>query len=210
MTNEIMNTADIDEAQHDGSSEPSDVRTDMSATHEAEGKGIEFHVSMHDYTMRDMETLIIEAAAFQIVGKFGKDRMTKAIEEKCIELIDRKARTALDQVTTEIIDQPITPKYGDKKPVTMREFIGLVGREYLAEIVDGRGEKSSDSWGRGTQPRIQYLVEQVMERKFKDEITKATTTVIVALQKETRAALNEFLAGEKARLSAALAKEVTP
>lgn len=210
MTNEIMNTCDIDEALHDGSEEPGNVRTDMSATHEPEGKGIEFHVSMHDYTQRDMEALIVEAAAFQIIGRFGKDHLAKAIEARCIELIDTKARAALDKVTTEIIDQPLTPQFGDKKPITMREFIGLTGREYLARIVGRDGKPETDHWSSSKQPRLQYIVQQAMDRKFEDEIAKATNSVIVALQKETKAALDVFLVSEKARLSAALAKLTMP
>lgn len=208
--NEIISTGDIEEASYDGHGEPSDVRTDMVATVKAERKGIEFHVSMRDYTMDDMQSLIVEAAAFQIIGRFGKDQLVKAIEAKCIELIDNKAKAALEKVTTEIIDQPITPKFGDKKPVTMREFIGLTGREYLAELVGNDGSPNTDHWSSSKQPRLQYLVWQTMTRQFKDEITKATSSVIVALQKETKAALDKFLAGEKLRLTEALTKVTAP
>uniref|UniRef100_UPI0011848CFC hypothetical protein n=1 Tax=Mesorhizobium amorphae TaxID=71433 RepID=UPI0011848CFC len=68
MTNEIVSTHDLAETEWDGHSEPQDVDTAMVATKEPEGKGIEFHVSMRDYTFRDMRELIVEAAARVVVG----------------------------------------------------------------------------------------------------------------------------------------------
>lgn len=208
MNNEIISTNDMAEAEWDGHSEPSDVRTDMVATREPEANGIEFHVSMRAHTMRDMESLIVEAAASQIVGKFTDRVLAKAIEEKCIALIDAKARSALEAVTTEIVDQPITPKFGDKKPITMREFIGLTGREYLAEMVDTQGNKSTDTYSRHTMSRVQYLVQQTMNKQFKDEIQRATTSVIVALQRDIKATLDAFLVAQKDRVKEALAKSL--
>ncbi|MEJ5019273.1 hypothetical protein WH297_05910 [Ochrobactrum vermis] len=207
MTNEIINTHDLAEQEWDGHTEPQDVDTDMVATKEAEGKGIEFHVSMRDYTMRDMETLIIEAAAMQIVGKFGDARLAKEIEAKAIALVTAKADKALDAVTTEIIDQPLTPSFGDKKPVTMREFIGLTGREYLAETVDRDGKPAKrDAWGGTTYTRMELLAFKFMERKFKDEIEKATNAAVREIQTAINTKHAEFLKAEKARIREAIDK----
>jgi hypothetical protein len=206
--NEIINTADIAEAEYDGHDEPSGVETDMVATKEAEGRGIEFHVSMRDYTQRDMEALIIEAAAMQIVGRRTDNHLAKAIEAKCIELVDAKASKALGAVTSEIIDQPITPSFGDRKPVTMREFIGLLGREYLTETVDRDGKKiGTDGWNRDrNMTRVEYLVMTLLGRQFKTEIEKATSALISQMQAEFRKAHESMLAEQKARVRDALAK----
>lgn len=207
MTNEILNTHDIAQQEWDGHSEPSDVETAMVATKEAEGRGIEFHVSMRSYTQHDMEALIVEAAAVQIVGKFGNSQMAKAIEAKCIELTNAKASTALEKVTAEIIDQPLTPSFGDKKPVTMREFIGLTGREYLAERVDRDGKPYSGGWGSNNSlSRIELIVGQFMQRQFKSEIEKATNAAISEIQAGIKAQHQAFLEAEKARVREALAK----
>lgn len=209
MANEITSTHEIAEREWDGQSEPQDVDTDMVATKDPEDNGIEFHVSMRDYTLRDMETLIIEAAAQQIVGKFGKDRLAKEIEAKTITLVTAKADKALEAVTAEIIDQPILPKYGYSKPeaapVTMREFIGLTGRQYLAERVDSMG-KTTDRSGYHDKSRIQYLVEKYMETAFKREIEKATNAAIVEVRAAIEASHKALLAAEKARFLEALAK----
>lgn len=209
MANEITSTHEIAEREWDEHSEPQDVDTDMVATKEPENNGIEFHVSMRDYTMRDMEALIIEAAAQQIVGKFGNDRLAKEIESKTITLVTAKADKALEAVTAEIIDQPILPKFGYSKPeatpVTMREFIGLTGRQYLAERVDSMG-KTTDRSGYHDKSRIQYLVEKYMETAFKREIEKATNAAIVEVRAAIEASHKALLAAEKARFLEALAK----
>lgn len=209
MTNEIINTHDLAEREWDGHSEPQDVDTDMVATKEAERKGIEFHVSMRDYTMQDMETLIIEAAAMQVVGKFGDARLAKEIEAKTISLVTAKADKALEAVTAEIIDQPITPKYPfmkkDEAPVTMREFIGLTGRQYLSERVDANGKVSERS-SYNEKTRIQYFAEKYMEMAFKREIEKATNLVIAEVRNAIEAQHKAFLAAEKERFRDALAK----
>lgn len=207
MSNEITSTHEIAETEWDGGSEPQGVDTDMVATKDPEGKGIEFHVSMRDYTMADMETLIVEAAARMIVGKFGNDKLAKMIEVKCVELITAKADSALQAVSKEVIDQPMTPDWPGqaKQPVTMREFIGLYGREYLERKVT-YDDKVQASYHDRTAPRLQHIVERYMDRAFKADIEKATSTAIREIQAGVMARHNETLAAEKARIRDALAK----
>lgn len=206
MTNLIMDTGNV--AELIGLDE-SDEISNMEALKEPTGKGIEFHVAMRGHTMHDMEELIVQAAAQQIVGKFGNDRIAKEIEAKTISLVTAKADKALEAVTAEIIDQPILPKYGYSKPeaspVTMREFIGLTGRQYLAERVDTNG-KVSDRSSYNEKSRIQYLVEKYMETAFKREIEKATNAAIVEVRAAIEANHKAFLEAEKARFREALAK----
>lgn len=212
VSNEIMNTGDIAESEMPNGEEPGDVQTDAVATHEPEGIGIEFHVSMRDYTMRDMEQLIVEAAAMQIIGKFGSARVAKAIEDRCAELLHAKATKALERVTTEIIDQPLTPSFGDKKPVTMREMIGLTAREYMAQGVDTEGKPhKADGWNGGrVMSRIEYLIWRGMSNQFKSELEKATTVAIVQMQREIKAAHEKLLAEQLTRFRDALAKAAPP
>lgn len=209
MSNEITSTSEMAEQDWDGRSEPADIQTDMVATKEAENKGIEFHVSMRDYTMRDMEELIIEAAATQMVGKFGNDRLAKEIEAKTIALVTAKADKALESVTAEIIDQPLMPKFtygkADAAPVTMRELIGLTGRQYLTELVDSQGNVSDRS-SYNEKSRIQHLVEKYMSVAFKKEIEQATGAAVREVQAAIKAKHDAMLAAEKKRFHEALAK----
>lgn len=204
----IVDTADIaEDVDFDEDLAPEE---DMVATTgpSAEDDKIEFHVQMRSHTMRDMEDLVVEAAARQIVGRRQDTEIARRIEARCIELIDSKLTTALDTVTAEIIDQPVTPKFGDKQPVTMRELIGLYGREYLETLVDPQG-KRHDGWSRGVR-RIEHLAEKSLERKFTSEIERATNAAVTALQAEIRAHHKTLIEAEKARFRAALDKEVAP
>lgn len=211
MTNEIISTHDMAENEWSGDEGPHDVQTDMVATKTAEGRGIEFHVSMRDYTQRDMEALIVEAAARVLVGNYGDAKLAKLIEDRCVALTTAKADKALAAVTADIIDQPITPKLPfmkpDATPTTMREFIGLTGREYLTGYVDSYGKPTTNRHYGKT--RIQYLVETYMQQAFKNEISKATNATISEIQKEIRAKHDAFLNAEKARVREALAKVVS-
>jgi hypothetical protein len=199
--NEILNTGDL--SLDDEFGEPS---SHMVATHEPEGKGIEFTVSMRGHTMTDMEALIVEAGARMLVGQFGDNSLGRMIEQKCIEQVTAKADAALHAVTHEIIDQPLTPRFGDKKPVTMREFIGLVGREYLTERVDRDGKPSQGGWGSNTYTRVELLVSNYMQKHFKQEIEKATSAVITELQNAIRAEHKALIEAEKKRLRDAMTK----
>lgn len=211
-SDEITSTHEMAEADWDHESEPRDVDTDMVATKEAEGRGIEFHVSMRDYTMRDMEALIIEAAAALIVGRHNDRELARTIEAKCIEQITAKADKALDSITSEIINEPITPKYpwlgkDGEKPVTMREFIALTGQAYLtARVGRHSGKENGDDWASDKIPRVQYLVESYVKRQFKGEIEKTTNAAVAEIQREIRAKHEALLTAEKARLRAALDK----
>jgi hypothetical protein len=203
MANEITNTAEIAETEWDGHSEPDDVRSDLTATKEAERQGMEFHVQMHGYTLRDMDDLIVEAAARLIVGKHNDREIAKAIEEKCIDLLNKKATIALDTVTSDILDQAMTPTFGAKIPITMREFLGLYGREFLEAKVGSDGKPTTDGW-RSTR-RMDWLVGQVVERKFKSELELATGAMLREIQAAVKADLTAFLESEKKRVREALA-----
>jgi len=214
MTNLIMDTGNVNELLGLGygdPSEPSDaIESSMEARKEAEGNGIEFHVAMTSWTMHDMEELIVQAAAQQIVGKFGNDRLAKEIEAKTIALVTQKADERLAAVTTDIINQPLIPKhtYGkpEADPITMREFIGLTGRDYLAQMVDPGTGNVSDRSSYNQTPRIQYLVQKCMATAFKREIEAATNELIRSIQAQVKAQHTAFLEAEKARLREAISK----
>lgn len=197
--NEIVNSADI---APDGD-EFGEPVSNLVATREPEGGGIEFNVSMRGYTMTDMEALIVQAAAQILVGQFGDKSLGKMIEQKCIDQVTAKADAALEAVTHEIIDQPLTPAFGDKKPTTMREFIGLTGREYLTERVDRDGKPYSGSgWGGSrSYTRIELLVSGYMQQHFKQEIERATNAAISEVQKAIRDSHTAFIEAEKSEFA---------
>jgi hypothetical protein len=149
-----------------------------------------------------MDALIVEAAARIIVGKHGDTTLAKEIQARCVELTAQKADEALNRVTKEIMDQPMTPQYGDKKPVTMRGFLELYGREYLSAKVDRDGKP--DQNGYGAAPRMEYLVAKAMDSKFKQDIANATSAVIREVQAEIKARHAKLLDEEKAKIRLAI------
>lgn len=208
MSNTITDTSEMGLVEFDHEGEPGEVQNDLVATKAVEGQGIEFHVSMRDHTLRDMEALIVEAAAQLIVGKRNERELARSIEAKCIEMVNAKATAKLEAVTSEIIDMPVTPQWAtDKKPVTMREMIGLFGREFLTEAVGNDGKPVTDSWSRQhSKTRMEYLVGRAMEAKFKAEIEKSTNAVVNEIKAAITTRHTAMLAAEKARFMEALAK----
>ena len=206
MTNPIIDTQDLAEvADFDEDAFPVE---DIAATEQSDpGAKIEFHVQMRSWTLRDMEDLIVQAAAAQMIRSFGDKQFSKLIEERAITAITAKADEKIATVTAEIIDQPLTPKFGEKAPVTMREFIGLYAKEYLTERVDREGRPSKGGWGSDhTYTRAELSIMKLMDRRFKKEIETATTTAINQMRDEVKRAHDAVLAEEKARIRAAIAK----
>jgi len=208
MSNEIIDTGDIAYAQLGTNDEPTEPRSNMVATKEPEGKGIEFHVSMRSWTQRDMEELIVEAAARVVVGEYGNNKLAKLVEERCIAIVTAQADKHLAGVAADVLDRPIIPKYPyqkpDAQPMTMREFIGLTGRDYLESRVDNSGNQTTDR--HYSKPRLQHIVEVAVHRSFKTEIEKATNAAISEIQKAIKAQHDAFLDAEKKRLREALTK----
>lgn len=194
MSNEIADTGDILDRTGEG-----DIRENMVATHEPTDHKIQFHVSMRGWTQDDMEALIVEAAARIIVGRTGDNKLAKEIEAKCAELVTRRADAALAKVATDILDQPMIPSFGAKEPVTMREYLGLYGREYLETKVDRGG------WNNKTT-RIVQIVSDLMDAKFKTEIERSTNAAVTEIKNEVRARHDAIIEAEKLRLREALAK----
>lgn len=209
MSNEILNTGDLAEDAYNGFDEASEVQSDIVATHEAEGKGIEFHVSMRDYTLRDMEELIVAAAAKLLVGNYGQNELGKLVQERAIAVITQKADEAVTKIAADILDQPIIPQYTyskpDAQPVTMRELISLTGREYLTAQVENDGRPATGSTYR-SKARIQHIVETMMAHKFKNEIENATFATIREIEAAVKAKHESTLAAEKTRIREALAR----
>ena len=201
MTNEICSTSDDDSYADDSG----DVRSDIVATHTAENRGMEFHVSLRDYTLSDMESLIVDAAANILVSKYGQNALSKLVQERALEAITKKIDAHLTQVTHEIVEAPmmVNPGWPSKEPpVTLREFIGLTGREYLTQRVDHSGRPTIDSYS--SRPRMQQIVEHYMDNKFKLEIQNSVNALIAEIRLEFRTIHEKFLTEERNRIREAM------
>jgi hypothetical protein len=207
MTDVIIDTQYLAEDRAIAFDENDAPREDMAATAVSDPKAeIEFFVQMRSWTKRDMADLIVEAAAAQMIRGFGDKKFSKLIEDRAISAITEKADAKLAAVSEAIIDQPLTPEFGAKAPVTMREFIGLYAKEYLTERVDSEGKPSKGGWGSNTYTRVELILQRLFDRKFKAEIEKATSSAILQVKEELRAAHAAVIAEEMARFRSALAK----
>lgn len=206
MSNIIIDNAEL--AENVGYDEDEAPREDMTATAEAEPDAkIEFHVQMRSWTLNDMEGLIIEAAARQLIGRNGTEtQIAKAVQESAIAQITARADAKLSEVSASIMDQPIlSDPFGKAAPVTLREMIGLYAKEYLTQMVDRQGNITTSHYDK-KQTRISWLIERALDTKFKVEIEKSTNAAIKEIQDEIREQHKMLLAAETARIRAAIAK----
>lgn len=207
---DIIDTADIANEQFESGErgEDSELTTSAVASHEEKPGGISFHVQMRDWTVNDMEELIVEAAARIIVGRHGDAKIAKQIEERALALITARADAKLSAVADNVLGTTLTPKGFDQKaPVTIGEMIGMLGREYLEQVVGRDGKPVTDYYERQHgRKRLEHIVASAMDQKFKADIQNATSVVINELRAEFRARHEQMLAAEKARIAEALAK----
>lgn len=186
------------------------MESDLTATEEpSAAPGMQFHISMNGYTMSDFERMVVDAAATLLVKGWGDAALSKRIEDRCIELVTAKVDKHLATVTSEIIDRPLIPKIGKGEPVTMREFIGLTGAEYLSQRVSSDGKPATDSWG-SYGSRMEFLVSRAMEQKFKVDMDKASREAVTQIQLAIKARHEALLAESKKMIGEAIAKAVKP
>jgi len=204
MTNTLADSGDIIEGVEDEYCEDQPEVADLTATEDATESPMEFHVQMNGYTLRDFDRLVIEAAARKLLER-SSSPLAKDIEAKCIALTTEKILAALEPVTAEIFEQPILPKSsfgptkGETAPVTMREFVGLCGREFLTRRVNNVGKPTTDPYSR-SQSMLEYLVSQHLDKRFKDEIAKASTGLITEFRERLKAKTDALVAEERARI----------
>jgi len=207
---DIIDTSDIAQGQaEDGMREWDDeLQTSAVASHEEKPSGISFHVQMRDWTVNDMEELIVEAAARMIVGRSGDSKLSKLIEDRALAMITERADARLSAVASDVLGTTLTPKgYDQKTPVTIGETIGMLGREYLEQLVGRDGKPATEYYDRqnGTK-RLEYIVRTNIDHKFAIEIKAATDAVIYQVRTEIKARHEQMLTAEKARITEALAK----
>lgn len=207
---DIIDTADIafDQQEAGMRDNDNDLQTSAVASHEEKPGGISFHVQMRDWTVNDMEELIIEAAARMIVGRTSDNKLSKLIEDRALSLITERADARLSAVASDVLGTTLTPKgYDQKTPVTIGETIGMLGREYLEQVVNRDGTVATDVYQRRDgMKRLERIVRDHIDQKFSDEIKKATNAVITEVRTEVRNRHEQMLAAEKARIAEALTK----
>lgn len=211
MTNVIADNQDIAEALG-WMDDPEAEVANITATDGPTSDRLQFHVQMHGWTLDQMETLVVEAAARQIVSKLMAGDIGKQIQSATAQMVAEKINAKLEPITAEIINQPVM--VAGKTAGTLADLIGLTANAYLSESVNSegksKGEVGGDSWSfRHSAKRIEWIATRHMERKFKDEISTATNAAVREIQGAVKAQHLALIEEEKARIKAALEKAVS-
>ncbi len=207
---DIIDTSDIAQGQaEDGLREWDDeLQTSAVASHEEKPGGISFHVQMRDWTVNDMEELIIEAAARMIVGRTSDNKLSQQIEARALALITERADARLSTIASDVLGTTLTPKgYDQKTPVTIGETLGMLGREYLELKVLSDGKLPDGYYDKDrAKKRIEWIVQELLVGKFEDELKASSDVFIREIRADVKARHEAALAAEKARIVEALAK----
>lgn len=204
---DIIDTNDMAEAVDFNDDES--PRSDMVASTDEKPEGISFHVQMRGWTLNDMEALIVEAAATQLVGRVGKNRFAELVEQRALEMLEKRADAVLSKVATDVLATQLTPSgFGQKTPITIGESLGMLGREYLEQRVNEDG-KPADRGGYGYDrkpTRMQWILSQTFTTKFSNELTTASANGVKEVQAAIKAHQQAVIEAETAKFREALQK----
>jgi len=202
----IIDSDEFNEAlEIDSDSDPLDISSHAQPT----GSGMEFHVKMDSYTLHGVEDMIVHTAAKQLISGYGDASLKKRVEEAAAEMLSQKINSVLEGVAKDIMDQPMTPKFPGSKsePVTLREFVGLCGREYLSQQVDREGNPASGRYG-GNSPRVEFIISSVLNKQFKAAIDAATSEIRKEAAAAIEARLKSMIDDERKRIADAVGFEI--
>ena len=92
--------------------------------------------------------------------------------------------------------------------MTMRDLIGLHGREYLEQKVtsDGKPYRSGEHYGGPFGTRVEWIVAQQINGLFKNEVERATREMIANVKNEFKKAHDALLQEQISNIKTALSK----
>ncbi|MCA2013487.1 hypothetical protein LCM17_18495 [Cereibacter sphaeroides] len=187
----IIDSGNIQEIEGLGIDESDDL-SDLTATTEKDPQTMDFHVQMRGYTMRDFETMVVHAAAQQLLG--GRN-FQRQIEEAAIAIASQKVDQQIGVALRDVMGMTVTTR--GKEAITLGQMIGMEAKDYLTQQVDGQGKVVTDSWGRSSsKPRVSFLVGQFVREHFAKEIEAAMKVL-----------RDEIAAGVSAQITAAVESE---
>jgi len=199
----IMEIADIADIEGLDVDETSDF-ADLTATTGADRTTMDFHVQMRGYTMRDFESMVVHAAAQQLVG--GRT-FSKEIKEEAAAIASAKVTDQLSFALKDVMSLTVMKR--GSEDVSLREMIGMEAKTYLTEIVGSDGKPVTDSWGRRDGvPRVQHLAAVYLRDAFKKEIEQAFKDIREELKSAISGKIESAIAEERKKIADALGHEI--
>lgn len=165
-----------------------------------------FEVRLKEYQERDVLDAVVDRAARLIVGNYGQTQIAKEIEARAKAIVAERVDAELAKLTKEFFDQPILAAK-DGPALSIREWVGLAGREFLTQMVNREGKPSDSAWD-SRQTRMSYLIGQIVTTRLENELREAVTKAAVEVQGEARKKIDAAISAEKARIRAAFDKVV--
>lgn len=126
------------------------------------------------------------------LDKLVLDRIDESVKAIAEEHVLPHAKNYIENITIKKTNQ-----YGEEKgeSITFIEYLTNRADDYLNQKVDGRGN-ISDSYGRNSQTRIAYLVDEHLDYSIKKAMTSALKTandsIIGGLKTAVEMQLNEI------------------
>jgi hypothetical protein len=168
---------------------------------------MDFHVQMRGYNLDTLETIVIEAAAKQIARGLGDD-VPNRVQDEAIKLASKAIDDKLSPIVSDLFEQPILSRsYAKEETLTLREYIGLVGSQFLTTKVTRDGEPAG-VYDRG-EPRINQIISKVLEKRFKKEIEAEFAKLRDEVRDQIASKLDETIESERQRMADSIGYEIT-
>lgn len=202
MNDLIMDSGNLMEIGGPDIPEDGEDLADMTATKSEDPTTMDFHIQMRGYTMRDFETMVIAAAAQQLIG--GRT-FKKEIEAAVMAQADKRLNNQVGKAMSDVMGMAVTTR--GKEVLTLGQMIGMEAKDYLTQPVNAKGEIETGAWGRDLTPRAAWLVQQYVRQHFAKEIKAALDGMVTELRAQIKSQLDAAIAAERARVLDALAIE---
>ncbi|MBT9385503.1 hypothetical protein KM176_16635 [Pseudooceanicola sp. CBS1P-1] len=198
----IIDSADLMEVDDVNIDEESFA--DLTATKQADPSTMDFYVQMRGYTMSDFETMVVHAAAAQLIS--GRN-FQREIKEEAAVIATNKVTAELEKATKDVMSIVVSKR--GKEDVTLSQMIGMEAKDYLTQLVDPySGEPKTDNWGARNIPRVQYLAGKYLRDHFKGQIDGALKDLISEVRAEISKQIAAAIAAEREKFAQAIGYEI--
>ena len=202
MTDLIMDSGNLAEIL--GLEDEAEDLANLTATNNEDPDTMDFHVQMRGYTMRDFETMVVNAAAHQILaGRTFKGEIQAEAIRQANEKLNGEVTVALRDV------MKITVMQRGKESVTLAQMIGLEAKDYLTALVNARdGSPITDHWSNNGVPRIQFLAAQIVQQQFKAMLDSAAKDLKKELENAVGHQIREAIEAKRVEIAKAIGYQI--
>jgi hypothetical protein len=171
------------------------------------------------FTKEELQERVVEQAVCQLMRGVSYDEdgnpcdVTSGFKRKLDESLRKQIDTAINQLAEKHVLPNITSylesltlqetnKWGEKtkKSLTFIEYLVQRAEAYMVEEVDHNGKskaESNDSWWRGSQTRVAFLINQHLQYNIKsameDALKSANSQIAIGIAETVKLQLKDLL-----------------